>query len=744
MRLRLELARVLEDRAGDPAAAQRQIEKAIQGDPSESEPLAELDRLLPITGQYREAAEILAGLLEGDHGLPHDVARDLWTKIASFRRERLDDERGAELAYRKALAHDPENLDLLRTIEGLQRAPGREADLIETLRLRAKLEGGLEDKRVLLREAHTLSSTVLGDAAQAELIARELLREDEANAWALEQLTTARASAKDWTEVLALLLRRAELAPEAAEQSSLRHEAARVARQELGDREKATELYRELLDGSDGGTSDAAATTALIELYREGRRFSDLAELLGRLVDDARTPGDRSRLRLELAGVQRDDLDRPEDAIETLRAIIDEEATNVEAVRALAAIYERLGRNEDLAELLARQIERATEANDVTAELSLRVRLGELQAGVLADPARAIETYEAVLAREPRHLGALEALAKLHEARGDKAKQADVVERLVEEASGLDGARLALDLASLRGDLGDDDRRERALRDALDRSEVTVVASAAAGPSEAQVLAARARKELRDLYERREKWADLAALLVTEADLDEDPKRAAAYLRQGAEIHLEKRESPSEAAVLLERATKLQPDDRPLLLLLCDALSASGRGSEAADILRKIIESFGGKRSKELALYHHRLAHALQAQDDRERALQEYDLAFKIDPGNIVVLRDLGKLALDVGDLERAQKTFRALLLQKLDKTSGITKGEVFFYLGEISDRQGDRGKALQMFERAVETDPALGKAKDRASELKAAGVSGSSLRPPSLSPPARKPEEST
>src|SRR5439155_23920225 len=137
-------------------------------------------------------------------------------------------------------------------------------------------------------------------------------------------------------------------------------------------------------------------------------------------------------------------------------------------------------------------------------------------------------------------------------------------------------------------------------------------------------------------------------------------------------------------------------------------------------------------RSKELAVYHHRLARALDVEGDRDGALREFDLAFKIDPGNVGVLRDLGKLALTHGDLERAQKTFRALLLQKLDAASGITKGEVFFFLGEISLQQGDRGKALQMYERAVETDPSLGKAKEKAAELKAMSIRpGSKSIPP-------------
>ncbi len=99
-----------------------------------------------------------------------------------------------------------------------------------------------------------------------------------------------------------------------------------------------------------------------------------------------------------------------------------------------------------------------------------------------------------------------------------------------------------------------------------------------------------------------------------------------------------------------------------------------------------------------------------------------------------MVLRDLGRLALEANDLDRAQKTFRALLLQKLDGQSGITKAEVFFHLGEISEKQNDRAKAIQMYERAVETDASLVHAKERVTALKAAGAG----KAPSLPPPKK------
>ena len=190
-------------------------------------------------------------------------------------------------------------------------------------------------------------------------------------------------------------------------------------------------------------------------------------------------------------------------------------------------------------------------------------------------------------------------------------------------------------------------------------------------------------------------------------------------LRRAADIHVRERHAPAEAVPLLERATALWPSDRELLLQLVDAYNASSRERDAANVLEKVIASFGTKRSKELSVYHHRLGRALASLGDKEAGLAQYDLAFKIDPGSVTVLKDLGVLALETNDLDRAQKTFRALLLQRLDPSTGISKGDVFYYLGEISAKQGDKVKAVQMLERALENEPTLERARTKLKELK-------------------------
>ena len=154
------------------------------------------------------------------------------------------------------------------------------------------------------------------------------------------------------------------------------------------------------------------------------------------------------------------------------------------------------------------------------------------------------------------------------------------------------------------------------------------------------------------------------------------------------------------------------------MLALCDEYNASGRGKAAAEVLEKIVQSYGAKRTKELAEIHRRLASAYLADGNGQRALEELDKAFRIEPGNVSVLTLLGQVAMDVGDYKKAQQMFRALLLQKLDETV-LKKSEVFLRLGEIHEKIGEAPKAIQMYERAIQTD-GLQEAKDRLAALKA------------------------
>ncbi len=704
-RARLELARVLENEADDVAGAQRAIEAAVVEDPQDISLLTELERLAERTGEWAAAAESLAKALEAlDEAAS---GGELWARLGVWRRDKVGDAVGAEAAFSRALAADPENVELVRSLEELTRAPGRERDRISVLRRLARLEGELVKKRELAREAARLAEDVLADARLAEDVLRELLEANESDAWAAEELTRLRQDAGDYAEVLTLLLRRAEEG-DAGTSIALRHRAADVASSKLDDREKAIALYEEILEQD---PADDLAQERLRKLYEELGKHEALAKLLAMLVDSAATVATRTNLRLALAVLQTEPLGVPRDAADTLRAVLEEDPDHGVAAQMLAAIFEKLEQHSDLADLWLQLVERARVHGDAAEEFERMLRWAEILETRVRDTSRALQAYEEILVKDPLHAGAQEAVARLAEQRGAWDKASAALATLLDRVQGGEVVAVALRLARASEEIGDDAAVSLALTRAL-----------ASNPNDRAV-----RDRLATLYEKTKNWNELAQLLIGDADNlgaaqpDESARAAAqvALLRRAARIHLVERHAPDDAVPLLERASQLVPADRELMISLCDALTSAGRDREAANVLERVIASFGGRRTKELSPYHHRLGKALASLGDKDAALAQFDMAFKSDPGSIEVLKDLGVLALGQNDLERARKTFQGLLLQRLDAGSPISKGEVFCYLGEIATKQGDKVKAVQMLERALENDPSLARAKTMLADLK-------------------------
>jgi len=696
--MRRNLSRVLEDECKDVPAAQRVLEQGLLEAPTDGALLDELERLAGITGDWQGAATALGQAIDKHSDLSAEAAVALCVRLASWQKDRVGNSSAAETALNRALSFEPDNDDVLVLIEALQRAPGRERDLCATLRRRAKLQLDEERREELYRQAQALAAG-LGDAVLAESVLRELLAQDDGNLWALGELTLVSEASGNYQETFELLVKRSELGADAATVRSLRRKAAEIARDRLSLPAKAIALYEQLFEDE---PNDTDASDALRALYARANRFDDLGRLLERLIDMAESPAARSVLRMELAKLNEERFQALDTAIELLRAVIDDEPGRPDAVVALSELYEKTKRDEDLADLLSGQISAAQERGDIAGELSFQVRLGEVYDSRLGDRERAIETYRAVLARDARHSGALEALARLLQSENRLPEAAQVLDQLLAASAGEVAVARALELAAVQQKLGSPEDAALALERGLVQDERST----------------ELRSRLRSLYESMKAWEKLAALLARDADFAQSPEESVALLRKAAGIHAEQRGDHGSAADALDRASKLRPDDRELLLALCDEYSASGRGKAAQDVLHKIVESYGAKRPKELGEIHRRLAKAYLAEGENQKALEELDKAFRIEPGNVNVLVLLGQVALDTGDYKKAQQMFRALLLQKLDESGPLKKSEVFLRLGEVHEKVGEAPKAIQMYERAIQTD-GLQAAKDRLAALK-------------------------
>ncbi|MGC4063575.1 MAG: hypothetical protein QM784_02795 [Polyangiaceae bacterium] len=229
---RRNLARVLEEDCKDLSRACSVLGEALAEDPSDQMLLDELERLLSATGDFAKLASQLSQAIVAHPELPADVRRDLWMRVAGWLRDKAADAAGAESALLWAHECDRTNDEILQQIEALRRVPGKEAALVEVLRLRGRGAMDEEQRLALYREAKAIS-VQLGDAVTGEAIVREVLALDERNAWALAELTEIRRQVGDHAETLSLLLRQIELEVDAGLLRTLRHDAAEVARDEI-------------------------------------------------------------------------------------------------------------------------------------------------------------------------------------------------------------------------------------------------------------------------------------------------------------------------------------------------------------------------------------------------------------------------------------------------------------------------------------------------------------------------------
>src|SRR5688572_28744924 len=101
----------------------------------------------------------------------------------------------------------------------------------------------------------------------------------------------------DHREVVTLLLRQAEAEADPAEATRLRHRAADVAADQLGDRDKAIALYEEIIEGD---PHDVRARVRLRELYAALGKWQERAKLLAMLVDNSASVEERAALRIYL------------------------------------------------------------------------------------------------------------------------------------------------------------------------------------------------------------------------------------------------------------------------------------------------------------------------------------------------------------------------------------------------------------------------------------------------------------
>ncbi len=408
-------------------------------------------------------------------------------------------------------------------------------------------------------------------------------------------------------------------------------------------------------------------------------------------------PFERTRRR-ELLGLaaelSMDRLDDAPQAIRLLEELFREDSADAVAsglVERFASLLRAAGREDRVATLWEQQAGHQATAGDRAKE-NARWRLAGEAWERAASVERAIAAYQH--AAELGSEEAFAALARVHVEHGRWPEATAALEWLYVHAHASSRARHALHLADAYLQLG---RRDRA------RACLEQVLCAAPAAADADAMGTM----LVDLYRLDAAWRPLAETLAMLARTASDPQRSVALFREAASIVQSELDAPTEAADLLALAVASHPADTSLRLDLAQLLEDLQQWSRAAEVLRDRIALFGEHRGTERAHLHHRLARVLVRASDPAGAFAQLRLASRMRPRDPVILHDLARAAVEVGDFDLAEQTYRALLLALRHPTDGsvsTSAPQVLLELAKIALLRGKAARAADLADSALQS----------------------------------------
>ncbi|MDJ0868514.1 MAG: hypothetical protein QNK03_20570, partial [Myxococcota bacterium] len=304
---------------------------------------------------------------------------DARARLQLERAELLDTDLGrgeeARALYAAVLDANPETELAERAVarlEALLERLGAFDELVDRLGARAR-EGSDAELEARIAE---LAAARLGDASRAlEHLERALALQPERGDW-WRRLGALLGDDGDPAQQLRAIEGELAAGPEAERAHALHQRAGRLAAGPLADPERASAHYEPVLEVEPG---HAEACEFLIALHGDAGRFAELEPLLrARLaaLDGPEEVERRTGLRLRLAALLVDELDRPEEAVAALEAGRRDAGPTPAIAGALADLYERLRHWTPLGALCEEAAERAARPEERAVWL---VRLGHAE-----------------------------------------------------------------------------------------------------------------------------------------------------------------------------------------------------------------------------------------------------------------------------------------------------------------------------------------------------------------------------
>ena len=679
-------AEVFEKHLEDPDTAFQLLQLAFNEDYTNETTARELERLATETGKWSELLNEYNGLVQQ---IEDPTERcELWVKIGRWYAEHLQRPDYGIEALEKALEINPESVSALRELANFYRRGGDVMKLAETLARIVPLEQDPAEQAMLLLELAEVQESGLQDPQAAIESYRRVLEVDPENPQALEELSRLHEMLGAWDDLVSVLRRRAELLDDPDAALALRKRIGEIQETSLANADAAIETYRGILASE---PTDREALGALERLYLARGEVDAYLDILEAELDAAVDPAEQTAIYEKMADVlveRADDLERAADALEKI-VMLDPERLDV---------YERLehlyGQQERWSELVDTYRRHADATDDPAVKVEPLRRAAEVYRDRIEDVDRAIETYREILALAPDDFDAANTLSQLQERIEEWGGAIETMGRLVELTA---DPQARVDLLTRMGNvlhfkLGDTESAEMRLNQALELDPTHVPAY----------------KLLAEIYRGRADWLKSARTLEKGAECSNNQLEKTTFLAEAGFIYLEELEEPNKARAIFDQVMELDPEHVRVGQVLGQMYFDEGDYEKAAPILEMLTRKADtlDLESDDLKRLYLSAARAERALGRTERALKQYQRAYDVDATDYDVLSGMADLLFEGQVWDKAFRLYQTILVQHRDVLSDDETVRVYHRLGAIKGQQGEKRKALNYFEKALELDP--------------------------------------
>lgn len=653
----------------------------------EEDTIEELERLARQTGLFSEVVgrynDVLS-MLEDERD-----AVDLRRYAGRLLADELDQPDDAIYHFQRALSVDPENIEILEKLEDLYRRVAGWPELAQTLHSRIELSIDPDEKIQLWRKLGEVYEEQLAEIDQAIMCYEQIISLDETDLLALESLERIYETYGRWEHLIDILRQKVNSTYDPEMIIDIRHRIAIVYEEQLNDPARAIGAYADLLANEQG---HMPSLEALERLYSMNGQWDDVLEVLNRQLQAVYEPDQQVMIYGKLAALHEEQYEDMDAAVEDYTNVLGVDPSNETAIQNLERLYYTLERWFELVDIVEAHVN-LTE--DSAMAVQLLNELARVHRDRLQDQHSSIDAFVRSLQYEPIQPEPMRELGSLYELTENWEAAVDVYDRLGGAST---DPEEQVELYQRMGDIldaqiMDDARAEQAYRAALQIDPIHPLTIDA----------------LRSIYERRFDWQSIIQMLKNANDNARDLTQKALYYAQIGRIYDERLDDLVSALRYYEQAQEFDPNVVEAAEPLIDVYIREKRFERALPLLEKVVKTYETDGNRNPEEYHLRYLQMAQTNEELgldDQALSYYHRAYEYDQGHLEGMLGLGRQLLRHEDLEASFKIYQNIQLQHLDRLYGEQAREVFFNAGVIKQRLGDRMRALDYFEKALDYDP--------------------------------------